>query len=160
VLAVVEEVTEFPVTIGEPSGDELADTRYFHQQGRAEAGEVSGGTRRHPGDQANRGHAHRVLLARRGSGKRLLEPPLWLFVLLVEQMHIADRDIDLDHFQTGHPLDGSDHVLSDVARDLDPAFDRAFRVARAAGVEVHAYRCRVDPEGVAVADPIPIVTPP
>ena len=48
----------------------------------------------------------------------------------------------------------------DVARDLDPAFDRAFRDARAIGVETYAYRCRVDPEGVTVADEIPIVTPP
>ncbi|TXM75005.1 DNA/RNA nuclease SfsA [Methylobacterium sp. WL12] len=47
----------------------------------------------------------------------------------------------------------------DVARDLDPAFDRAFRDARAAGVETYAYRCRIDPEGVTVADAIPIVTP-
>ena len=48
----------------------------------------------------------------------------------------------------------------DVARDLDPAFDRAFRAARAAGVETYAYRCRVDREGVTVADAIPITTPP
>lgn len=47
----------------------------------------------------------------------------------------------------------------DVARDLDPAFDRAFREARAAGVEAHAYRCRIDREGVTIAEPIPIVTP-
>ena len=47
----------------------------------------------------------------------------------------------------------------DVARDLDPAFDRAFRDARAAGVETYAYRCRIDPEGVTVAEEIPIVTP-
>ncbi|WP_375465816.1 DNA/RNA nuclease SfsA [uncultured Methylobacterium sp.] len=47
----------------------------------------------------------------------------------------------------------------DVARDLDPAFDRAFRAARAAGVETHAYRCRIDPRGVTIADEIPIVTP-
>ena len=47
----------------------------------------------------------------------------------------------------------------DVARDIDPAFDRAFRDARAAGVAVHAYRCAVGPEGVAVADEIPVITP-
>ena len=47
----------------------------------------------------------------------------------------------------------------DVARDIDPAFDRAFRLARAAGVETHAYRCRIDREGVTIADAIPIVTP-
>jgi sugar fermentation stimulation protein A len=48
----------------------------------------------------------------------------------------------------------------DVARDIDPAFDRAFRLARAAGVETYAYRCRIDREGVTIADAIPIVTPP
>ena len=47
----------------------------------------------------------------------------------------------------------------DVARDLDPAFDRAFRSARAAGVEVHAYRCRITPDEVTIADAIPVTTP-
>ena len=48
----------------------------------------------------------------------------------------------------------------DVARDIDPAFDRAFRDARAAGVEVRAHRCIVGPEGVSVAEEIPVLTPP
>lgn len=48
----------------------------------------------------------------------------------------------------------------DVARDIDPAFDRAFRDARAAGVAVRAYRCAVGPEGVAIAEEIPVITPP
>lgn len=47
----------------------------------------------------------------------------------------------------------------DVARDIDPAFDRAFRAALAAGMEAHAYRCAVDPEGVTLADAVPILTP-
>ena len=47
----------------------------------------------------------------------------------------------------------------DVARDIDPAFDRAFQEARAAGVEARAYRCTVGPEGVAVAGEIPVLTP-
>jgi sugar fermentation stimulation protein A len=47
----------------------------------------------------------------------------------------------------------------DVARDIDPVFDRAFREARAAGVEVRAYRCAVGPEGVTVTDAIPVITP-
>lgn len=47
----------------------------------------------------------------------------------------------------------------DVARDIDPVFDRAFRDARAAGVETRAYRCDVGPEGVAIVAEIPIVTP-
>ncbi len=46
----------------------------------------------------------------------------------------------------------------DVARDIDPAFDRAFRAARAAGVETRAYGCAVGPEGVAIEREIPIVT--
>lgn len=45
----------------------------------------------------------------------------------------------------------------DTARDLDPAFDRAFQAARAAGVAVHAHRCRIDPAGITVADAIPIL---
>lgn len=48
----------------------------------------------------------------------------------------------------------------DVARDIDPTFDRAFREARAAGVAVRAYRCAVGPEGVVLAGEIPVVTPP
>lgn len=44
----------------------------------------------------------------------------------------------------------------DVARDLDPAFDRAFRRARQAGVAVHAYRCHVSPEAVTIMDEIPV----
>lgn len=47
----------------------------------------------------------------------------------------------------------------DVARDIDPAFDRAFRAARAAGVAAHAYRCDVGPGGIAIRAPIPIVAP-
>lgn len=46
-----------------------------------------------------------------------------------------------------------------VAGDIDPAFDRAFRAARAAGVEAKAYRCDVGPEGVTIAQEIPIVAP-
>ncbi|MDO9428892.1 MAG: DNA/RNA nuclease SfsA [Methylobacterium sp.] len=45
----------------------------------------------------------------------------------------------------------------DVARDIDPAFDAAFRAARAAGVAVHAHLCRVDPDGVTLAEAIPVV---
>lgn len=48
----------------------------------------------------------------------------------------------------------------DVARDIDPAFDRAFSAARAAGVEAHAYACEVGPDGVAIDREIPIATPP
>jgi sugar fermentation stimulation protein A len=47
----------------------------------------------------------------------------------------------------------------DVARDIDPAFDRALRAALAAGVEAYAYTCAVGPEGVAIDAPVPILTP-
>lgn len=47
----------------------------------------------------------------------------------------------------------------DVARDLDPGFDAAFREARARGVAAHAYRCAVGPGGVRIAAEIPVVTP-
>jgi sugar fermentation stimulation protein A len=47
----------------------------------------------------------------------------------------------------------------DVARDIDPAYDRAFRHALAAGVESYAYVCRLTPNEVVIDRPIPIVTP-
>lgn len=47
----------------------------------------------------------------------------------------------------------------DVARDIDPAFDAAFRRARAAGVEAYAYACDVGPEGFVIARPVEIATP-
>jgi sugar fermentation stimulation protein A len=47
----------------------------------------------------------------------------------------------------------------DVARDIDPAYDRAFRHALAAGVETHAYACRITPEEVVIDREIPIITP-
>ena len=47
----------------------------------------------------------------------------------------------------------------DVARDLDPAYDRAFRHALSAGVETYAFTCRITPEEVAIGREIPVVTP-
>src|SRR5215212_4073069 len=47
----------------------------------------------------------------------------------------------------------------DVARDIDPAYDKAFRQALAAGVEAYAYICRVTLDGVAIDRAVPIVTP-
>ena len=35
----------------------------------------------------------------------------------------------------------------DVARDIDPAYDKAFRHALAAGVESYAYVCRMSLDG-------------
>lgn len=42
-------------------------------------------------------------------------------------------------------------------RDADPAFADAVADARAAGVELYAYRCRVTPAGIEVLDEIPVV---
>jgi sugar fermentation stimulation protein A len=47
----------------------------------------------------------------------------------------------------------------DVARDIDPAYDAAFRHALASGVETYAYACRITPEEVAIDRDIPVVTP-
>jgi sugar fermentation stimulation protein A len=47
----------------------------------------------------------------------------------------------------------------DVARDIDPAYDEAFRHALEAGVESYAYICRVTPEEVTIDRPVEIVTP-
>lgn len=47
----------------------------------------------------------------------------------------------------------------DVARDIDPAYDRAFRHALAAGVETYAYACRLTPEEVVIDREIPVITP-
>jgi sugar fermentation stimulation protein A len=47
----------------------------------------------------------------------------------------------------------------DVARDIDPAYDRAFQHALAAGVESYAYVCRVTPEGVEIDRQVRIVAP-
>jgi sugar fermentation stimulation protein A len=47
----------------------------------------------------------------------------------------------------------------DVARDIDRAYDEAFRAALAGGVEAYAYVCRVTLDGVALDRPVPIVTP-
>jgi sugar fermentation stimulation protein A len=44
-----------------------------------------------------------------------------------------------------------------LARDIDPAYGRAFDRARAMGVEALAYRCTVDRDGVEIAARVPIV---
>jgi sugar fermentation stimulation protein A len=46
----------------------------------------------------------------------------------------------------------------DVARDIDPAYDKAFRHALAAGVESYAFVCRVSPEGVEIERQVDIIT--
>ncbi len=44
-----------------------------------------------------------------------------------------------------------------ICRDLDPAYALAFDRARAAGVEMLAYGCRISTQEIALADPIPVV---
>ena len=43
-----------------------------------------------------------------------------------------------------------------LARDIDPAYGRAFDTARAAGVEAIAYTCAIRRDGLALAGPVPI----
>lgn len=43
-----------------------------------------------------------------------------------------------------------------LARDIDPAYGRAFDRAQARGVEMLAYRCRLTPEGIAVERKVPV----
>jgi len=47
----------------------------------------------------------------------------------------------------------------DVARDIDPAYDAAFRHALAAGVESYAYICRIGPDEIRIDRQIEIITP-
>ncbi len=44
-----------------------------------------------------------------------------------------------------------------LARDIDPAYGRAFDTARAAGVEAIARRCRLSHDGIEVAEAISLV---
>jgi sugar fermentation stimulation protein A len=44
-----------------------------------------------------------------------------------------------------------------LARDIDPAYGRAFDLARAGGVEAIARRCRLSHQGIEVAEEISIV---
>jgi sugar fermentation stimulation protein A len=43
-----------------------------------------------------------------------------------------------------------------VARDIDPVYFQGFRLAREQGVEMLAWRCNVDLEGVAIAARVPV----
>ncbi|MET0706449.1 MAG: DNA/RNA nuclease SfsA [Tardiphaga sp.] len=43
-----------------------------------------------------------------------------------------------------------------LARDIDPAYGRAFDTARAAGVEALAYTCAVRQDGLVLARPVPV----
>lgn len=50
----------------------------------------------------------------------------------------------------------ADALRFTLARDLDPAYGAAFDLAKAAGVEMLAYRCRITPGEIAVDRSIPI----
>jgi sugar fermentation stimulation protein A len=43
-----------------------------------------------------------------------------------------------------------------LARDIDPAYGKAFDAARAAGVEIIAYRCGIACDGIEVIEPVAI----
>jgi len=43
-----------------------------------------------------------------------------------------------------------------LARDIDPAYGRAFDAARAAGVEAIAYRCGITHDGIEVVERVVI----
>jgi sugar fermentation stimulation protein A len=79
----------------------------------------------------DRGARHlRELATVRGSGARAV-------MLFVIQIPSADRFA--------------------VARDIDPAYAAAFDRARARGVEMLAWRCNIDLDGIEIATPVPIV---
>jgi sugar fermentation stimulation protein A len=44
-----------------------------------------------------------------------------------------------------------------LARDIDPVYGAAFDAARAAGVEMLAYGCRITREEIAVTGPLPVI---
>ncbi len=47
----------------------------------------------------------------------------------------------------------------DIARDIDPACDRAFRDGLAAGVEAFAFTCRISGSEIVLDREIPVITP-
>ena len=84
-----------------------------------------------PDSVTERGAKHmRELAAMRASGARAV-------LLFVIQIPSADRFT--------------------VARDIDAAYAEAFGQARTRGVEMLAWRCNVDLNGIAIAAPVPIV---
>ena len=44
-----------------------------------------------------------------------------------------------------------------LARDIDPAYGKAFDLARAAGVEAIAYRCAIARDAIVVSEAVPFV---
>lgn len=49
-----------------------------------------------------------------------------------------------------------DALRLDLARDIDPAYGKAFDAARDAGVEMLAYRCRLSPEEIVLESAVPV----
>ena len=43
-----------------------------------------------------------------------------------------------------------------IAADIDPAYAEGLKTARAAGVEVLCYRCRVRPDEIVLTEPVPV----
>ncbi|MFT5181169.1 MAG: sugar fermentation stimulation protein A [Alphaproteobacteria bacterium] len=56
-------------------------------------------------------------------------------------VYVVQRE-DCDHFK--------------LAGDIDPAYADAFAAARAAGVEAICYTCKISPDGIHIAAPLPI----
>jgi sugar fermentation stimulation protein A len=50
----------------------------------------------------------------------------------------------------------SDTTSLSISRDIDPAYGAAFDEARAAGVEMLAYQCRVSPDEITLTTPLPV----
>ncbi len=51
----------------------------------------------------------------------------------------------------------SDAAALSISRDLDPKYGAAFDAARAAGVEMIAYQCRLSPEEITVTTALPVL---
>ncbi len=51
----------------------------------------------------------------------------------------------------------NDTEAMSISRDLDPAYGAAFDDARAAGVEMLAYQCRLSVEEIAVTTQLPVI---
>jgi sugar fermentation stimulation protein A len=52
----------------------------------------------------------------------------------------------------------SDTAALSISRDLDPAYGAAFDDARATGVEMLAYQCRLSVEEITVTTQLPVIT--
>lgn len=69
---------------------------------------------------------------------------------LAEQVKTGDRAVVLFVVQR------DDCASFAPAADIDPAYATAFRTARAAGVEALCYGCKVSPDAIELARPLPV----